>query len=674
MLFANLAFLCAVLLLITSAAYPESLDVLKGDQAPENAIWVDSLKIDRGYNDAMYKPRSGLSTKGNPITINGHVFKHGYGTRAHSLVAINLNGAAEKLVSAVGIDDEVTSGSVVFEVHVDGKKVVDSGIMRRGEGPKIIAADLRGAKKLWLIVTDAADGNLTDNADWGGTLIYLKPGTDAGLIDTAKVELEGEDLPIASTDLNQLGIHGPRIIGATPGKPFLFLIPATGKKPLKYAARNLPKGLTLDENTGIISGALAEPGETVVTLEVSNLDGSVSRKLKIVGGENKLALTPPLGWNSWNSWCCEIDDAKVRAAADAMVSSGLASFGYSYINIDDCWQGKRDANGYIQPNEKFPDMKALADYVHSKGLKIGLYSSPGPLTCAKYEGSYGHEQQDAQTWAEWGFDFVKYDWCSYKYIVKNISPTKEVSMLPNAYPKEIYMLPYAYMSEFIKAQKRDIVYSLCQYGFGNVWEWGQHVGANMWRTAGDIKDLWWRMADLGFRQADYAEYAGPGHWNDPDILCVGKVGWGKLRPTRLTHNEQITHITLWSIIPAPLLIGCDMSDMTKFTVDLLTNEEVLDVNQDPLGIAARRIARGNDWEIWARPLWDGTYAAAIFNKSSLQKELTLNWKDFGTKGKQKVRDLWIKQDIGEYEESITVRVPAHGCKFYKIGTPNRFDW
>lgn len=670
----ELPIMCAVFVLAASALCAVPLEVLKGDQPPENAIWVDSLKIERGYNDAMYKPRPGVSTKGNPITINGEVFKHGYGTRAHSLLAIDLKGLAEKLVVAVGIDDEVEQGSVVFEVHADGRKIADSGVMRKGDGPKILTADLTGVRRMWLMVTDAGDGNLTDNADWGGALIYLKPGADSGRIDTVKLPLEGETLQVASTDFKQLGIHGPRIVGATPGRPFLFLIPATGEKPIKYTAKNLPKGLNLDENTGIISGALAEAGETIVELQVSNHTGTASRKLKIVGGPNKLALTPPLGWNAWNCWCCNIDDVKMRAAADAMVSSGLASFGYCYVNIDDCWQGKRDANGVIQPNEKFPDMKALADYVHAKGLKLGLYSSPGPLTCAKFEGSYGHEVLDAQTWAEWGIDFIKYDWCSYKFIVKNVSPTKEVSMLPHTYPKEIYMLPYAYMGEILQNQKRDIVYSLCQYGFGDVWTWGTHVGANMWRTAGDIKDLWWRVADLGFRQADYSDYAGPGHWNDPDILCVGKVGWGELRPTRLTPNEQITHMTLWAILPAPLLVGCDMSDMDQFTVDLLTNEEVLEVNQDPLGKGAKRIARGDDWEIWARPLWDGTHAAALFNRSSLEKQLTLNWQDFGAAGKQTVRDLWLKKDVGEYDGSISVKVPAHGAFFYKIGTPNRTDW
>lgn len=479
---------------------------------------------------------------------------------------------------------------------------------------------------------------------------------------------------IAHTDLKQLGIHGPRIIGASPGKPFLFRIPATGAGPLKFSARNLPKGLALDPNTGIISGSLEKAGETVVDLTVSNAGGMSTRKLKIIGAKNKLALTPPLGWNSWNAWGRQVDDAKMRAAADAMVSSGLASFGYCYVNIDDCWQGKRDANDVLQPNEKFPDMKALADYVHARGLKLGIYSSPGPLTCAKFEGSYGHEVIDAQTWAEWGIDFLKYDWCGYRLIANPSSPVKQSKDNPHAFQRQVYMLPYAYMGEIIQSQPRDIVYSLCQYGMGDVWEWGASVGGNLWRTTYDIKDTWSQMSELGFVQVNYADYAGPGHWNDPDILCVGRIGWGKPRATRLTPIEQVTHITIWSILPAPLLIGCDLTALDQFTFDLLTNEEVLDVNQDPLGKPARRVAAGSDWEVWARPLWDGTIAAAAFNRGAVQKRLAINWGDIGVQGSQPVRDLWLKKDLGEHAESISADVPAHGTVFYKIGKPNRTDW
>ena len=226
--------------------------------------------------------------------------------------------------------------------------------------------------------------------------------------------------------------------------------------------------------------------------------------------------------------------------------------------------------GVIQTNEKFPDMKALADYVHSKGLKLGIYSSPGPKTCAGFAASYQNEEQDASTYASWGIDYLKYDWCSYGGIAKDGSLAE-------------LQKPYRVMRDALDECGRDIVYSFCQYGMGDVWKWGAEVGGNCWRTTGDINDSWGSMSGIGFGQDGHEKYASPGHWNDPDMLVVGKVGWGpNLHPTGLTPNEQMTHISLWCLLSSPLLIGCDLSDMDQFTLDLLTNDEVLDVNQDPL--------------------------------------------------------------------------------------------
>ena len=286
-----------------------------------------------------------------------------------------------------------------------------------------------------------------------------------------------------------------------------------------------------------------------------------------------------MGWNSWNCWAGAIDDAKVRAAADAMVASGLAAHGYEYINIDDTWEKGRDANGEVLGNEKFPDMKALADYVHGKGLKLGIYSSPGPRTCANFEGSYQHEEQDAKTYAKWGIDYLKYDWCSYGEIARS----RELSELKK---------PYAVMRDALDKCGRDIVYSLCQYGMGKVWEWGESIGANCWRTGGDINDSWGSVVECGFSQDGHQKFAGPGHWNDPDMLVVGMVGWSaNLHPSKLTHNEQVTHITLWSLLSSPLLIGCDMARLDQFTSDLLMNDEVIAINQDPLGKPAGRVVQ-----------------------------------------------------------------------------------
>ncbi len=277
----------------------------------------------------------------------------------------------------------------------------------------------------------------------------------------------------------------------------------------------------------LVTGSLKEKGEHVVTLRAKNAVGTAERKWRIVVGQ-QIALTPPMGWNSWNCFAHAVDEAKVRAAADAMVASGLINHGWTYINIDDCWSIKpgsndpdlsgaaRDADGMINANKKFPDMKALCAYVHGKGLKIGIYSSPGPLTCAGFTASYQHEDQDARRYAEWGFDYLKYDWCSYGRVIRTNKPTHEQ-----------LMEPYRVMRASLDKVDRDIVYSLCQYGWGKVWQWGGEVGGNCWRTTDDISDTWRSMAGIGFSQAGHEKYAGPGHGNDPDMLVVGQVGWGR---------------------------------------------------------------------------------------------------------------------------------------------------
>lgn len=501
----------------------------------------------------------------------------------------------------------------------------------------------------------------------------------AGLIFSAPVRGEVEFPDIHHETPPEPAIHGPRVVGATPGRPFLFLIPATGEGPLKFSAENLPGGLSLNPDTGIITGALQQEGRTVVRLTVRGPLGSASRNLTLVAGEHQLALTPPMGWNSWNVWGLAVDADKVKAAADAMVASGLASHGFQFINIDDGWEkcylprkgvramltkpdmerlkDCRAPDGTILTNEKFPDMKALADYVHSKGLKLGIYSSPGPLTCGGYTGSYGYEAKDAATYAEWGMDYLKYDWCSYAGVDK-----------PDF--SGYWARPYRLMRGHLDAVPRDIVFSICQYGMGQVWEWGEEAGGNLWRTTGDIRDTWESMSRIGFGQNGLEQFSGPGHWNDPDMLVVGQVGWGPtVHPTRLTPEEQITHITLWAMLAAPLLIGCDMTRLDQFTLDLLTNDEVLEVDQDPLGKQGSRRSKRGPLEVWSRPLWDGTLAVALFNRSDQPAEVTAQWADLGLHGPQPVRDLWRWQDLGTVDGFFRARVRPHGAVMLKIGKP-----
>ncbi len=635
-------------------------DTMVGDALPANSMWLEDLDIrqmEQGYGMPMRR----RSVDRSPIRLHNRAYAHGVGTHAVSTLLIDLKGAAARFESMVGVDDEKTgAGSVTFEVWLDGKKVADTGVMKGGDPAKLITVDLTGAKRMLLRVTDAGDGMDSDHADWAGARIKLvegatqKPAVMTVPVDPPRMETELADPKPA--------IHGPRITGATPGHPFLFLIAATGDGPLTYTAKNLPAGLKLDAQTGIISGALKQDGMTDVTLTVSGAMGKATRKLTIVGGKDKLALTPPMGWNSWNCWAGAVDSDKVKAAADAMLHSGLAGHGFQYVNIDDTWEAGRNASGEIETNKKFPDMKALADYVHSKGLKLGIYSSPGPQTCAGFEASYKHEQQDANTYAKWGVDYLKYDWCSYGGVA-------DKQTLPEL---EKQKLPYRVMGEALSKVDRDIVYSLCQYGMADVWKWGgsDEIKGNCWRTTGDINDSWGSLHGIYSSQNGHEKFVGPGHWNDPDMLVVGKVGWGpSLHESRLTPNEQILHISMWCMLSSPLLIGCDMSQMSKFTVALLSNDEVLDINQDPLGKPAGRVLLDSGKEVWARPLADGTMAVGLLNSGVEATEVTANWADLGLKGKQPVRDLWLHKNAGMYEGKYAVSVPAHGCVLLKIGKP-----
>ena len=658
---AILALFAFAMITIHLPVYAQDINLLMGSQLPDNAIWLDTLNmnnISQAWGDAQARK----SAAGNPMSIKGIKFEHGIGTHAESYTFVNLKGAAVRFETAVGVDSEEDGlGSVCFQVYVDNLKKYDSGILKGTDSPKLVSVDLTGAKKMVLVVTTGNDGGSHDHADWAGAMLILNPKAKEKP-EIYKWPLEPV-IPMASGVSAKPAIHGPRIVGTTPGRDFLFLIPATGRGPLTYSASNLPSGLKLDSKTGIISGSLQKEGEYIVELTVSGVKGVAKRKLKIVGGDHKLALTPPMGWNSWNIWAWNVDASKVRAAADAMVKSGLAAHGFQYINIDDSWESaNRDSNGEISTNERFGDMKALADYVHSKGLKIGVYSSPGPKTCANFLGSYQHEYKDAKTWAKWGIDYVKYDWCSYATIAKNDSLDE-------------LQKPYKLMGDALDKCGRDIVFSLCQYGMGDVWKWGAEVGGNCWRTTTDITDNWYSVKGIAFSQNGHEKYAGPGHWNDPDMLVVGNVGWSsETRPTKLTPNEQVLHITMWSLLSSPLLIGCDMTNMDKLTYDLLSNDEVLDVNQDPLGKPAGCKHKDGNLEVWSRPLWDGTTAVGLFNLGMEDAKVTAKWADLGISGRQMVRDLWQQKNLGKFDGSFTSEVPAHGAIMVKIGTPNRTDW
>ncbi len=358
--------------------------------------------------------------------------------------------------------------------------------------------------------------------------------------------------------------------------------------------------------------------------------------------DNGLAKTPPMGWNSWNKFRTRIDDRTVREIADAMVATGMRDAGYVYVIIDDGWQWKRDAQGVLLPNPQFPDMKALAAYVHGKGLKLGIYSSPGPRTCAGFEGSYGHEEIDAKTWADWGVDYLKYDWCSASQVWKNED-------MPAVYQR---------MGEAIRTAGRPMVYGLCQYGLANVWQWGPGVGGNLWRTTFDIGDQWQAMATIGFSQSDLAPYSKPGHWNDPDMLEVGNGG--------MSLTEYRTHFSLWALLAAPLLAGHDVRDMTPEIRDILLNHEVIAVNQDPLGRGGSRVLVTGEAEVWAKPLAYEAYAIGLFNRGATDRDMYVSWADLKLGGDRQVRDLWAHADRGSSADGFRANVPSHGVVLIRV--------
>ena len=365
---------------------------------------------------------------------------------------------------------------------------------------------------------------------------------------------------------------------------------------------------------------------------------------------NGVAAKPPMGWNSWNHYKAQVDDATIRATADAMVSSGMRDAGYVYVNIDDTWEGERDAQGVIHSNSKFPDMKALADYVHSKGLKLGIYSSPGAKTCARYEGSLNHEEQDAKTYAAWGIDYLKYDLCGLRDQVKAAgSPEAGHQVMIAAYEK---------MRDALKATGRPIVYSLCQYGNDAVWEWGASVGGNLWRTTGDISDKYASMSQIGFSQAGLARFAGPGHWNDPDMLEVGNGG--------MSTEEYRTHMSLWAILAAPLLAGNDLTKMTPETVALLTNRDVIAIDQDAAGKEGDRVSAEGPVEVWMRPLADGGAAVGIFNRHPGTLTATV---DLGKLGLGKIKhahNVWTGEELQSVSGEQHFKVAGHGVVLLRV--------
>ena len=684
----------AALLLVSIAA------TMSPTSAAAQDVWLDGADLSTmacGWGT----PKARASIDGNPITIGGATFERGVGTHALSTWLLEVGGRGKRFTAMVGVDGEVrnSGASVEFFVLGDRKVLWTSGVLKAGDGPKAVDVDISGVRLLGLLVTDAGDGIDYDHADWADARIVADGGlTAADLTASQSAAMKeagaGERTVLTPAAKPEPRINGASVFGVRPGHPVLYTVAATGDRPMAFSAEGLPKGLTLDAAAGRISGTLSAPGEYRVTVTATNALGSASRVIRIVAGD-EIALTPPLGWNSWNCWGGSVTAEQVLSSARAMADRGLVNHGWTYINIDDGWQGVRggEFNG-IQGNRKFPDMKGLADAVHALGLKIGIYSTPwkgsyeghigssadnadgtydwiargeanGDMRHKDYEkgrnrgwefGKHSFAVNDAKQWAAWGFDYLKYDWN------------------PNDVPhvKE--------MADALRGSGRDIVLSLSNSApFASVTALSSLAQA--WRTTGDIRDTWESVSRIGFPQDRWRPSARPGHWNDPDMLVVGLVGWGpKLRETRLTPDEQYTHMSLWSLLSAPLLLGNDLARLDDFTLGLLTNDEVLEVNQDPLGRQAALLRKSDGREIWVKDLEDGSKAVGIFYPANEfsdpaayfqwdgrgPAEVSFSGAEIGFPYAFRARDLWRQQDLGRFTGNYTARVPFHGVVLLRV--------
>ncbi|MCX5771344.1 MAG: NPCBM/NEW2 domain-containing protein [Candidatus Hydrogenedentes bacterium] len=628
--------------------------------AESRTVWLDQLDLGQ-MRQGWGKPVANHSVVSMPLRLNGTTYERGVGSHAPGGFHVILDGNAERFQAVVGIDDEtVGRGSATVKIYSDkGGLLFDSGVLKPNQPPQQIDADIRGVNRIAVIVGAADNGNAYDHLDWADAR-FIVAGADPQLVSAPPEE----KVILTPKPARTPRINGPRLYGVRPGSPFLFRIPATGERPIQFSVQSLPEGLKLDSDTAIISGTIADltPKAYETTLIAQNALGKAERPFRIVVGDT-LALTPPMGWNHWYAHYHNVTDKMMRESADIMVSTGMADVGYAYVNIDDCWMNTakhadplrvgpfRDENGEILPNKHFPDMKALTDYVHSKGLKAGLYTSPGPTTCAGFAGSYQHEEQDAETFARWGFDFLKYDWCSYGQIAKGES-------------LEEFKKPYILMGGILERLDRDIVLNLCQYGMGEVWKWGSEVGGHCWRTAGDLGFELTQYHDVASRNAEHWPHAHPGAWNDPDYLLIGAVGdaatLSKPIPCPLTPNEQYSYMSLWCLMASPLFYSGDMPSLDEFTLNVLCNPEVIDIDQDPLGKQGYCVAKHGDAEIWRKELEGGDVAIGMFNRGEFESPVTLNWTDASLNGKQLLRDLWRQTDLGIFDTEFTAPIPRHG--------------
>ena len=650
---------------------------------------VDSLDLRETMQSDWSVPKTGEAggRVGGPLRVGGKTFAAGFGTVGGSRLELTLDGRAEQFRALTGADE--TSGwltTVRFLLVGDGRVIYRGPWQQRGGPAVTVDVPLAGIRRLVLVADVRGDAHA--RADWLEPVVM-----HAGDAPVAVAPLpEADALPPVPPRLSPR-FNTPARVGVRPGHPFLQRVNVAGVRPLRITVEALPAGFTFDPEHQVINGtAPATAGEFTVRLLVENAQGRATRELTIVVGET-LALTPPMGWSSWYCMSGKVSAVAVREEAAALLRTGLADHGWTYVNLDDFWMTRpladsailqqlrareatgrlagywkatlddpalvgdaRDAQGRMRANARFPDMRAYAAWLHERGFKAGLYSSPGVLTCGGCTGSLGHEEDDAAQFAAWGFDLLKYDWCSYYLEAPGLE-------------RADWLRPYARMGAALRAQPRDIVFSLCQYGLAAVETWGAAAGGQLWRTGSDLNDTWGSISAAGFFGEERDAATGPGSWNDLDMLMVGQIGFArKLHPVRLTPDERRTHFALWCLRGSPLLLAGDAASFDEATVAFLSNDDAIAVNQDPLASPARRVVLSDATEAWVRPLAGGAFAVGIFNRDEEAAMVHVEWKQLTQEGGAwQAHDLWR---AGLADPATTQgwqgTVPRHGVVFLRL--------
>ena len=685
----------------TLAALTALGPLVAGPACADESVWLSSLDLTKA-TQGFGKPQADKSVDGHPLMLGGKVYARGFGTHARGLLAVALDGGAKRFTATVGIDDEVGDGkgSAVFQVIGNGRKTLwTSGVMRQGQPPKTLDVDVTGQKMLLLRVTDGGDGYDFDHADWADAQFEVagaRPHT---------VALAAREPVIAMTAAPAAPkINGPSVVGLQPGRPLLWTVPATGARPMTFSAADLPKGLTLAPS-GTITGTVARSGDYAARITARNGAGMAARTVHFVAGP-MLARTPPLGWNSYDAYGSRVNEAQTLANA-RYLRQNMQPYGWQYVVVDYRWYDPNaatardagepgetltmDGNGRLLPSpNRFPSaanglgFKGLADQIHALGLRFGIHIMRGiprnavaanlPIEGSPYKAADAANTADTCPWcpdmfgvrgdtpagqayydslfrlyASWGVDFVKMDDTSQPYHTTEIEAVRKS----------------------IDKCGRSIIYSLSP-GATPITQ-GAHVAAhaNMWRESDDFWDGWDALDHEFTLGAQWREWTAPGHWPDGDMLPLGHLSLGGRpvgadRQTRFTHAEQMTLVSLWSLLPSPLMVGANLPDNDPWTLALLTNPEVLAVNQDGLGAAGGPVLRQEGLEIWSKKLADGSLAVGLFNRSDLEGTVTADWSRLGITGRHSVRDLWLRKDVGRFDIKYATSVPSHGVVLLRL--------